>query len=101
MLEDRGCDLFPLGHLRQGYNSLQLIAKCLRVLVVGERGVRPRRSARREITGETIERDLDFRPGEVLDEQPRLLLMLRAAEERQTRTSGHPCSGPVDARHRR
>src|SRR5688500_2179252 len=60
MLEDRSSDLLPLWHLRQRHHPLELVAECLRVLVVGERGILPRRSARRKIARQVIKSHLHF-----------------------------------------
>src|SRR6266566_453013 len=51
-------DLLPLRHLRQRHHPFELIAKRLRVLVVRQRRVLPRRLPRRQIAGEHVKLEL-------------------------------------------
>src|SRR6266478_314346 len=54
MLVDGSRDLLPLRHLRQRLYSLQLIAECIRVLVVCECRVVPRSLPRGKIAREYV-----------------------------------------------
>src|SRR5438552_4400751 len=64
VFEDGSRNLFPLGHLRQRYHSLELVTKCLRVLVIRERRILPRGFPRRQISSELVELELHRRPRE-------------------------------------
>src|SRR3954467_15867162 len=58
VLEDRRSDLFPLRHLRKWHYVVELIPERLRVFVVRQRRVLPRRLPWRQITSELVEFEL-------------------------------------------
>src|SRR6266478_5706807 len=79
VLAERARDALPFRDLRCRAHVPKLDPERLRAAVVAQQRVVPRVAARREITGESIERELLRGLGQILDEAPRRVGVRRAA----------------------
>src|SRR5439155_14485425 len=63
-------DPLPFGDFRRRLHALELLSKCARINVVGERAFGPRTAPRRQVAGELVKASLDRRLRQIFDQLP-------------------------------
>src|SRR3546814_17953127 len=80
--------------------AFELVAERTRVRIVRKRRILPRRAARRQVAGHAVEAGLHFRIGQVSDQLPRGVLVLRIAERDDAGAAGNRLAGALRPRQR-